>query len=100
MIHDEWIRNLIHNNPKVDPERLKRTRELMNAHAPNCLAEGYESLIEGLNLPDLDDRHVVAAAIKGQAESIITFNLKDFPLSSRITRTSGLICNPPRRVPL
>ncbi|MEZ9292271.1 PIN domain-containing protein [Vibrio lentus] len=51
----------------------------MNANVPDCLIEGYESLIDGLTLPDVDDRHVVAAAIKGQAESIITFNLKDFP---------------------
>ena len=51
----------------------------MNAHVPDCLVEGYEPLIDGLTLQDADDRHVVAAAIKGQAESIITFNLKDFP---------------------
>jgi len=78
-IHDEWIRNLIKNNPDVDPRRLERTKQLMNAHVPDCLVEGYESLINGLTLPDADDRHVVAAAIKGRAESIITFNLKDFP---------------------
>ncbi|WP_420803095.1 hypothetical protein [Salinivibrio kushneri] len=51
----------------------------MNAHVPDCLTEGYEPLVDSLTLPDVDDRHVVAAAIKGQAESIITFNLKDFP---------------------
>ncbi|MDQ2166443.1 MULTISPECIES: PIN domain-containing protein [Vibrio] len=78
-IHDEWIRNLIKNNPELDPEKLKRTRELMDKSVPGCLIEGYEPLINGLTLPDVDDRHVVAAAIKGQAESIITFNLKDFP---------------------
>ncbi|OOF11343.1 MULTISPECIES: PIN domain-containing protein [unclassified Salinivibrio] len=78
-IHDEWIRNLLKNNPDIDPERLERTKQLMNAHVPDCLIEGYEPLIDGLTLPDVDDRHVVAAAIKGQAESIITFNLKDFP---------------------
>jgi hypothetical protein len=53
--------------------------ELMNQHVPDCLVEGFESLIDGIVLPDEDDRHVVAAAIKGQAEGIITFNLKDFP---------------------
>lgn len=81
-IHDEWIRNLLKNNPSVDPERLERTKQLMNAYVPDCLVEGYELLVDGLSLPDLDDRHVVAAAIKGQAESIITFNLKDFPMES------------------
>lgn len=78
-IHDEWIRNLLKNNPDIDPHRLEKTKQLMNAHVPDCLVEGYEQFINGLILPDVDDRHVVAAAIKGQAESIITFNLKDFP---------------------
>ncbi|MCU8173037.1 PIN domain-containing protein, partial [Vibrio vulnificus] len=79
-IHDEWIRNLLKNNPDIDPVQLERTKQLMNAHVPDCLVEGYEPFINGLTLPDVDDRHVVAAAIKGQAESIITFNLKDFPV--------------------
>lgn len=78
-IHDEWIRNLLINNPDVNPASLERIKTLMNANVPDCLVEGYEPLIDGLALPDVDDRHVVAAAIKGQAESIITFNLKDFP---------------------
>jgi len=78
-IHDEWIRNLVKNNPNLDPSKLARTRKLMDKSVPDCLIEGYEPLIDGLALPDPDDRHVVAAAIKGHAESIITFNLKDFP---------------------
>ncbi|MFA0194080.1 hypothetical protein AB4454_05035 [Vibrio artabrorum] len=41
----------------------------MNANVPDCLIEGYEPLIDDLTLPDVDDRHVVAAAIKDQAES-------------------------------
>ncbi len=57
---------------------LERTKQLMNTYVPDCLVEGYEPLIDGLTLPDVDDRHV--AAIKGQADSVITFNLKDFPL--------------------
>ncbi len=78
-IHDEWIRNAVTNNPGLTTEKLQRTRQAMDKHAPDCLVEGYEPIIDGLELPDPDDRHVVAAALKGQAESIITFNLKDFP---------------------
>lgn len=51
----------------------------MNAHDPACVVEGYESLNNGLQLSDRDDRHVIAAAIKRQAEGVITFNLRDVP---------------------
>lgn len=78
-IHDEWIRNLLLSRPDIKPELLKRTRELMDANVPDALVCGYEKLIDGLDLPDKDDRHVLAAAIQGHAEGIITFNLKDFP---------------------
>lgn len=81
-IHDEWIRNFCANNPDLNPDKLERTRQLMDSHVPDCLVEGYEPLISSLILPDEDDRHVLAAAIKGQAEAILTFNLKDFPEST------------------
>lgn len=87
-IHDEWIRNLLKNRPDLNAEQLERTKQLMNKHSPDCLVEGYESLIDGIVLPDVDDRHVVAAAIKGQAEGIVTFNLKDFP--NKVLEPMGL----------
>ncbi len=40
---------------------------------------GYDALIDGLRLPDADDRHVLAAAIRCNASVIVTFNRKDFP---------------------
>lgn len=82
MIHDEWIRNLLKDRPDISKAYLEKTRELMNRHVPGAVVTGFEPLIEAIQLPDEDDRHVVAAAIKTRAEAIITFNLKDFPASA------------------
>ena len=78
-IHDEWTGNLLVNRPDLSPERLARTRQLMNAAIPRALVTGYEPLIETLTLPDSNDRHVLAAAIHSKASVIVTFNLRDFP---------------------
>jgi len=63
-IHDEWMRSILKNNPEVSHENLDRTRRLMDAYVDDCLVTGYESLIETLKLPDPNDRHVLAAAIR------------------------------------
>ncbi len=52
----------------------------MNRAVRDCLVTGYEPLIEAVDLPDPDDRHVLAAAIKARAQVIVTHNLKHFPL--------------------
>lgn len=78
-IHDEWKRNLLINRPELTREQLDRTSALMDKAVPDGLVSDYQSLIEGLKLPDADDRHVLAAAIKCNASVIVTFNLKDFP---------------------
>lgn len=78
-ILDETFVNLRKNRPDLDQERLFRTRELMCAAVRDCLITEYEPLIESVSLPDPDDRHVVAAAIKAHAEVIMTFNAKHFP---------------------
>ncbi|NMF65322.1 hypothetical protein DP113_33760 (plasmid) [Brasilonema octagenarum UFV-E1] len=79
MIHDEWIRNVCANRPDLSLAYLERTRTLMDLHVEDALVEGYETIIPTLSLPDADDRHILAAAIVGQCDTIITFNLKDFP---------------------
>lgn len=81
-IHDEWIKSILERRPDLKREQLERTRELMNSHVRDCLVEGFESLIETVELPDPDDRHVLAAAIHGRADVIVTFNLADFPAES------------------
>jgi predicted nucleic acid-binding protein len=78
MIHDEWIRSLLRSRPELE-ERLQNTRRLMNEAVPDSLVENFEPLIDGLQLPDANDRYVLAAAIKCNAQIIVTSNLKDFP---------------------
>lgn len=78
-IHDEWMNALIKQRPELDREKLERTKKLMNCAIPDATVEGYEALIETLTLPDQNDRHVLAAAIKANAEMLVTRNLKDFP---------------------
>jgi len=80
-IHDEWINALLRAK-KHSPESLSRARELMDRHVRDAKVTGYEPLIEGLDLPDPDDRHVLAAAIRCNANAIVSFNLKDFPEAS------------------
>jgi len=78
-IHDEWVRNVLKDKPHLSAERIARTRTLMNDAVRDCLVTGYEDLIDSLDLPDPDDRHVLAAAMRAGAEVIVTYNLKDFP---------------------
>jgi hypothetical protein len=51
----------------------------MDSHTRDCLVTGYETLAATLILPDMDDRHVLAAAITGHCDVIVTQNLDDFP---------------------
>ncbi|MGO2440522.1 MAG: hypothetical protein ACTH8B_11625 [Serratia proteamaculans] len=51
----------------------------MNKALPDAMVTGFEPLISGITLPDPDNRHVVAAAVRSKAEIIVTANLKDFP---------------------
>ncbi|MDB6172132.1 MAG: hypothetical protein JWL59_1443 [Chthoniobacteraceae bacterium] len=55
---------------------------LMDMHAADSLVSGYEKRISRLQLPDPDDRHVLAAALEAEAEMILTWNVRDFPTAT------------------
>ena len=78
-IREEWMRNLLANRSDISPAQLELTARAMERAIPDALVDEYDTLIPGLNLPDPDDRHVLAAAIRCGASAIITFNQKDFP---------------------
>jgi len=77
-ITDEWLGHLQKSKPQK-AGKLQQTVETMGKAFPEAIIDKYEALIPGLNLPDPDDRHVLAAAIKGGAHAIVTCNAKDFP---------------------
>jgi len=81
-ILDECFRSIERDRPDLRPVVLQRTRALVCAAVADCLVTGYEELESAIELPDEDDRHVVAAAIRCGAQAIVTYNLKDFPQSA------------------
>lgn len=78
-IHEEWINSLMRKEPQRDISKLIRTKDLMNEAVMDCLVTDFDHIIPTLHLPDDDDRHVLAAAIKSNSDYVVTNNLKDFP---------------------
>lgn len=77
-IMDEWSSHLIRAKPQ-HKDRILRTISEMQKAFPEAMVEGYRDLIDAIKLPDPKDRHVLAAAIKGGSNVVVTNNLKDFP---------------------
>jgi len=75
---DEWKRNLLQRRPELKAS-IDAQIAAMGRAFPESLIDGADDLIPSLDLPDPDDRHVLATAIRAGAEHIVTENLKDFP---------------------
>ena len=76
-IFDEW-RSVMERKGLPSPEIEKRIQKA-NLAFPDAWVRHYEGLIDHIMLPDMKDRHVLAAAIKSNAHLIVTNNIKDFP---------------------
>lgn len=76
-IFKEWEEVMVRKG--VSLEDAKKRSNKANLAFPDAFVENYENLIPNLQLPDKDDCHVLAAAIKTNANVIVTNNIKDFP---------------------
>ena len=73
------LRTVLVDRQGKPADRVDRMVQLMVLHAADPMVEGYEPTINGLTLPDADDRHILAAAIHANAGVLVTCNLKHFP---------------------
>ena len=81
-ILDECFRSILRDRPDLNPHKLRRTRDALEGAFADLIIDGYEHLIGDVDLPDQNDRHVLAAAIHEGISLIVTFNLRDFPESA------------------
>jgi predicted nucleic acid-binding protein len=64
-----------------DAVGIDRRLDTMRQYFPDAMVDGYEDLVHAMTC-DEKDRHVLAAAARAGADSIVTFNTRDFPPAS------------------
>lgn len=75
---EETLRAIVKAHPELADVAKRRTEAMHKAFSDACVT-GWEPLENAITLPDPNDRHVLAAALMGRADVILTNNVKDFP---------------------
>ncbi|MCJ1702659.1 putative toxin-antitoxin system toxin component, PIN family [Rathayibacter sp. VKM Ac-2926] len=75
----ELAKNLVKNGE--DPLLVEKRVGTMERYFADAMVSGYDDLVPTM-ANDEKDRHVLAAAVRGGAEVLVTFNTKDFPPAS------------------
>ena len=75
----EAIDAVVEIHPDIPPEQVQRRFTAMDHAFEDARVDGWENLEATVTLRDPDDRHVVAAAVRGRADAIVTANVRDYP---------------------
>lgn len=75
----ETMTAILRVHPNVDPKLIEKRMWFMNETFPGAMVRDLDDLVSGLSLPDPNDNHVLAAALRGRCDAIVTANLQDFP---------------------
>lgn len=88
----EVRRSILRSVPGVEPARIDRMLDDMQAAFPDATVSPCPRLVSRMR-NDPGDRHVLAAAVAGNAQAIVTWNMRHFPIS--VCRPLGIaVCSP------
>jgi hypothetical protein len=79
-ILEELRRNLVADG-RCTPIQALRRLQLMNEAFPEAMVEDYQRLVPAMQNHD-GDRHVLAAAVRGDCRFIVTQNIRHFPAAA------------------
>ena len=77
-ILEEWARATVKLGPEAEVQARGEVA-VLKAQFPNASIKPRAGDLARLHLPDENDIHVLAAAIAGSADVLVTMNAKDFP---------------------
>lgn len=75
----EAIDAIVDIHPDIPLDQVQRRFAAMDEAFEDARIGGWDNLEATVTLPDPNDRHVVAAAVRGRADAIVTANVGDYP---------------------